>query len=183
MSWSSAVLSWSSWPWRSSKITIAGPWLRVATICALPLLSDSVIAGEYCQEAWMTAGYYQRDEGTRSKPNGISELRRRCARSFPTCSDGRCARQTIRFQMVSYRQDTAWSWPQCAARNPALCRGGPCGFSIQLRRPGALCSYRKRRRLQRTPSRSFDCEPALENYQSVGLNDLVAVVCTISNTR
>ena len=60
--------------------------------------------------------------GCGGEASGLSGSRRRCcARSWQTCSDGRCARRTIHSGMASCRRDTAWSSARYIALAPALC--------------------------------------------------------------
>jgi hypothetical protein len=117
----------------------------------------------------------------RSEASGLSGSRRRCcARSWQTCSDGRCARQTIGFEMASCRRDTAWSSARYIALAPALCGRISRLSRFRFTEASTLRIQEIQRRPRRTPSRSGFRTAAL-SVQNVGLNDLVAAHWAFSN--
>jgi hypothetical protein len=109
------------------------------------------------------------------RASGLSGSRRCCcARSWQTCSDGRCARRTIDSEMASCRQDTAGSSARYIALAPALCG-----------RMSRLSRFRLRRRRRCVPrdtkmSRS-GFRPTAISAHNLDLNDFVAADCAFSN--
>jgi len=113
--------------------------------------------------------------------SGLSGSRRCCcARSWQTCSDGRCARRTIDSEMASCRRDTAWSSARYIALAPALCG-----------RMSRLSRFRLWRRWRGVPIDTkktatklrygLDSGPTAISAHSFHFSDFVAADCAFSN--